>query len=267
VSASQRALGDAANGLRVSGLDAAYARGPQVLFGVDLVAEPGMITALLGPNGSGKSTLLKALVGLVPSTGRIELDGRGFGALDLRERARRLAYVPQRTQLAARLVVRAVVELGRFAHRDPFARRSADDVAAVEEALDEAGVRELADRRFTELSGGEQQRVLLARALATGAETLLLDEPTSSQDVRHVLELHGTLRRLADRGRTVLVVLHDLAEVRRHADRAVLLDAGRVHATGTADEIVRDDRVGAVYGVRLEEGAGLGYRLREEDGR
>ncbi|QDU86544.1 Iron(3+)-hydroxamate import ATP-binding protein FhuC [Planctomycetes bacterium Pla163] len=263
--ADLRASTSGATGLRVRGLDAAYARGPKVLFGVDLVAEPGLVTALLGPNGSGKSTLLKALVGLVPSTGAIELDGERFGALGLRERARRLAYVPQRTQLAARLTVRAVVELGRFAHRDPFARSSAGDDEAVAGALDEAGVAELAERRFTELSGGEQQRVLLARALATGAETLLLDEPTSSQDVRHVLELHGTLRRLADRGRTVLVVLHDLAEVRRHADRAVLLDGGRVHAAGTADEIVRDDRIGAVYGVQLIEGAGLGYRLREQE--
>lgn len=248
-------------GLRVTGLDAAYARGPQVLFGVDLVAEPGRVTALLGPNGSGKSTLLKALVGLVPSTGAIELDGERLGGLDLRDRARRLAYVPQRTQLAARLEVRSVVELGRFAHREVFGRLGDEDAAAVERALDEADVRVLEHRRFNELSGGEQQRVLLARALATGATALLLDEPTSSQDVRHALELHRSLRALAARGCTVLVVLHDLAEVRRHADRAVLLDGGRVRVAGAVGEIVRADHVLATYGVELEEGAGLGYRL------
>lgn len=250
-------------GLRVRGLDAGYARGPKVLFDVDLEARPGAVTALLGPNGSGKSTLLKALVGLVPCTGTIELDGERFDGLDVRERARRLAYVPQRTQLAARLEVRAVVELGRFAHRDVFARRTDTDRDAVDRALDEAGVRDLEHRRFTELSGGEQQRVTLARALATGASTLVLDEPTSSQDVRHVLELHATLRALADRGRTVLVVLHDLGEVRRHADRAVLLERGRVRVAGATGEIVRADHVRATYGVELEEGGGLGYRLPE----
>jgi len=247
------------SGLVVRGLRARYARGPEVLRGLDFEAPRGAVTALLGPNGSGKSTLLKAVLGLLPSEGTLELDGVDPRALSLPERARTLAYVPQRTQLAAQMTVRAVVELGRFGQRGAFASTNAEDARAVEQALHEADAEAFAERPFRELSGGEQQRVLLARALATGARTLLLDEPTSSQDVRHVLEMHAALRALAARGHAIAIVLHDLNEARRHVDRAVLLQAGRVHASGPVRSVVEAGAVRAVYGVELVEGAGLGY--------
>jgi iron complex transport system ATP-binding protein len=156
--------------------------------------------------------------------------------------------------------VRAVVELGRFVHRGLFERPSPRDRAAVDRALAETETVELAARPFLELSGGEQQRVLLARALASGARTLLLDEPTSSQDVRHALDLHAVLRGLASRGRAIVVVLHDLNEARAHANRAVLLRGGTVHSSGPVRAATDRDPVRAVYGIDTVEGGGLGFR-------
>lgn len=247
--------------LVVEGLHAAHRPGRPVLRGVDLQAPAGQTTALLGPNGAGKSTLLKAILGLVPSEGRIRLGQRPITALSATERAKTVAYVPQRSQLTAPLSVERVVELGRFAHRGVLQGATARDRDAVAGALRDAGVEALRDRAFPELSGGEQQRVLLARALATEAPVLLLDEPTSALDVRQRLLMHGVLARLRAEGRTVLVVLHDLDEARAHADRAVLLQAGRVAAEGPVDEVVAAGPVGAVYGVELVEGGGLGWRL------
>ncbi|MEL6345826.1 MAG: ABC transporter ATP-binding protein [Myxococcota bacterium] len=247
-------------GIVVRDLCARHRHGPQVIHQVSFDAPRGEITALLGPNGAGKSTALKAIVGLLPRSGEIRLDGQDLDRLSARERAQRVAYVPQRTQLMARMTVRSVVALGRFAHRGPLARASRKDDAIVEEALRDAGATALADRPFPELSGGEQQRVLLARALATGATALLLDVPTSSLDVRQVLDLHTTLRRLAARGCCIVVVLHDLSEVRQHADRAVLIQQGQVYAAGTTDDIIQTPPVRAVYAVDLIEGGGLGFR-------
>lgn len=251
------------SGLVVQGLRARHRYGPDVVRGVSLGARRGRVTALLGPNGSGKSTLIQAILGLVPCSGSVTLDGAAVHDLTRAERARRLAYVPQRTQLLARLDVESVVTQGRFAHlRGPAGPGAADrDVVAA--AMADAGVTHLARRPFPELSGGEQARVVLARALATGATALLLDEPTASLDVRQVLGLHAVLRRLAERGCCVLIVLHDLGEVRRHADDAVLLTQGRVHAAGSVGEVVAAGPVRDVYGVDLVERASLGWRLPE----
>jgi iron complex transport system ATP-binding protein len=250
-------------GLCIRGLEAGY-RKKRVLMGVNFVAPRGQITALLGPNGSGKSTLLKSVLGLIPSHGDLLLDGLDLRGLSPLERARCIAYVPQRTHLMARLSVSEMVELGRFAHRGPFALRSAQDTEAVEKAMVDAGVADLRDRVFTELSGGERQRVVLARALATGAKTLLLDEPTSALDVRQVLILHKVLRSLVDSGCCVVVVLHGLGEARENADRAVLLSEGSVQQEGTVDEVLQAKAIRDVYGVDLIEGAALGFALPRE---
>jgi len=253
-------------GLQVRDLRVGYDRGPEVVRGIDLLAPRGSVTALIGPNGAGKSTLLKAIVGLLPHGGQAILDGDDLARLPARERARRLAYVPQRTLLMARLSVREVVALGRFAHRASawtFGHGKADRVA-IEAALEETDTRAFAERPFPELSGGEQQRVLLARALATGATTLLLDEPTSALDVHHVLVLHGILRRLSERGHCVVAVLHHLSEVRRHAHRVVLLNGGQVHMEGPAAEVVAPGPIRAVYGVVARESTGLSFELPSE---
>jgi len=251
-------------GLTVRGLVAGYRHGPDVVHGVDLTAPRGAITALMGPNGAGKSTALKAMVGLVPrARGSMQLDGADLAALGGPERARRVAYVPQRTLLTAPMRVRDVVAMGRFVHRGPWGRPGRADRAAIDAAMASAEIEPLADRTFPTLSGGEQQRVLLARALASGATALLLDEPTSALDVRHALLLHRALRALADDGAVIVVVLHDLSEARARVDQVVLLDAGRVAAAGEAAEVIAPAPVRAVYGVELIEGGGLGWRLPE----
>lgn len=252
------------DGLSLRDVSVAHPGGPKVVNAVSVDCPRGQVTALLGPNGAGKSSLLKAIIGLLPSQGEIRIDDRRLSDLDAKERARTVAYVPQRTRLDALLFARDVVDQGRFAHRGPFAGPSSADRAAAQEALREVNALHLADRPFTELSSGEQQKVLIARALATGAETLLLDEPTAALDARHVLVLHQVLRRLAARGFCVVVVLHGLDEVHRHADRAILLDRGRVHRAGAADEIVAAGPVREVYDVELRANAGLGLFLPGE---
>jgi iron complex transport system ATP-binding protein len=234
-----------------------------VLHGVSLHAEAGEVLAVLGPNGAGKSTLLRAVAGLLPAEGRVRLQGRDVGALPARERARLTALVPQRSQLGARMTVRKVVDQGRYAHRGGLAGPSKGDARAVTEAMARVGVTPLADRFFTELSYGEQRRVLLARALATGAPLLLLDEPTASLDIAHALTLHRTLRGLAAEGRAVVIVLHDLNEARLVSDRALLLADGATVVQGPTPEVITAEHVAQVYGVELLEDGALGYRLPE----
>ncbi|MDD9934975.1 MAG: ABC transporter ATP-binding protein [Myxococcales bacterium] len=239
--------------------------GRTVLTRVSLEVAAGSITAILGPNGAGKSTLLRAAAGLLPYSGRVELLGHDSETLEARERARQLAFVPQRSQLSARMTSAAVVAQGRYPHRGGLGRLTASDHAAVERAMERVQVQELAERLFPELSYGEQRRVLLARALATEARVLLLDEPTASLDIPHVLSLRGTLRSLADDGHAIAVVLHDLEDARRCTDHALLLDRGEAIANGTTDEVITAEHVARVYGVTLIENDALGFRL--EDGR
>jgi iron complex transport system ATP-binding protein len=235
----------------------------RVLRGVEAEVPPGAITGVLGPNGAGKSTLLMAVAGLLPFEGAIELDGRDLRGFKAFDRARRLAYVPQRSGLSAPFPVASVVGQGRFPHHGPLASPRRIDREAVERAMARADVTAIADRPFDALSGGEQRRVLIARALATEARTIVLDEPTASLDVGHALALHALLRELADEGYAIAVVLHHLDDARERTDRAVLLDAGRVAAAGPSREVVAAERVRAVYGVELVEGGGLGFRLPE----
>jgi len=234
-----------------------------VLSDVSLSARAGEVLAILGPNGAGKSTLLRALVGLVPHEGVVQLDGIARATLSFEERARRLSYVPQQSQLRAPLTVREVVALGRSAHRPALARARIDDVRAIDAALADADVAVLAARSYSQLSTGEQKRVLLARALATGAGTLLLDEPTASLDIEHALRLFHTLRRLATEGRAVVLVLHQIEHALAFADRALLLAAGRLRASGLVAEVVTPANVRALYGVELVPHGSHGFRLPE----
>lgn len=173
----------------------------------------------------------------------------------------RIAYVPQRTQLEAPLPVEVVVGHGRFAKGKGPMGREPGAAEAVSAALAATGTELLRKRPFTSLSGGERQRVLLARALATGAQTLLLDEPTSAQDVAQGLVMGQTLRELAEKGSTILIVLHDLRQVRELADYAVLLREGRIAGSGSSLEVTGDEPIRDVFGVRVIEGAGLGLSL------
>jgi iron complex transport system ATP-binding protein len=235
--------------------------GRRVLDEIRFSAPGGQILAVLGPNGAGKSTLLRAVIGLQPFTGVVRVGGEDLAALPPRERAKRVAFVPQQSALRSALPVHEVVLQGRYAHRSSALGIGAADRAAATAALDMVDGRQLASRPFTQLSLGEQRRVLIARALCTGARLLCLDEPTSALDVRHGLELHRLLRELSDRGHAVLVVLHQLEEALRHADRALLLQAGSVVRSGAVSEVIASESVRAVYGVDMLPAAGLEFHL------
>jgi iron complex transport system ATP-binding protein len=251
----------------VSGLTVALG-GRRVVDAVSFTAPPAAVTVLLGPNGAGKSTIVRAAAGLVPHTGQIHLGGtRGDGtALEGKARARRIAYVPQVSALQAAMPVREVVAQGRFPHRAGglHHRLRPADQAAIDAAMDRTETVPLRDRPFNQLSHGERRRVLVARALATGAGILLLDEPTAALDVGHALGLLAVLRDVADQGATVVMVLHQLQEAAAVADHAVLLNQGRIVHQGTVQEVIAPGPVRAVYGVDMVPLAQFACRLPGE---
>lgn len=227
------------------------AAGKDLLQNVAVTAPAGSVTALIGPNGSGKTTLLRALLGLVPCRGTVQLAGHDVARLSAPERARLAAYVPQQSQLDAAFTVQEVVALGGFA-------RGGVDIAGVARALEQCGVLELAHRSFHTLSGGERARALLARALVSQAPVLLADEPGAHLDLRHRLELGRLLRGLAAAGRTVLLVQHELERLSEQVDRVILLDRGRVLAQGPTDQVLASPELQLAYRVRLVPRGGWG---------
>jgi iron complex transport system ATP-binding protein len=220
----------------------------QVLHDISFSMDKGEILAIVGPNGSGKSTLAKCIAGILSPDGAVYLGDRDAAALRQRERARRIGYLPQSTASHFPVSVFDAVLMGRRPHASW--RSGAGDHATVWRALDLLGLRPHAQRDFHCLSGGEQQRVLLARAIAQEAELLILDEPTSSLDIRHQLGVMDAVRRLADRQRlSVLMVVHDLNLAARYADRIALMGPGRLQAIGKPEEVLTAENIAGVYGV------------------
>ncbi|MCQ8897916.1 MAG: ABC transporter ATP-binding protein [Hadesarchaea archaeon] len=228
------------------------------LRGVTLGAEEGEVVSLVGPNGSGKTTLLRCLDGILrPQRGSILLDGRELARIDPRELSRRVGYLPQGSPSSFPLTVFDTVLLGRRPHLGW--RVGERDLRVVSGLLEEMGMEGLALRYFGELSGGERQKVLLARLLAQEPEVLLLDEPTAHLDLRHQLEILGLLRRKAgERGITVVMALHDLNLASGFSDRVVLLHRGRVLASGRPGSVLTPSRLERVYGVRVRRMGGKG---------
>lgn len=218
--------------------------GGRTLFACDRVTFGPGLTAIVGPNGAGKTTLIRAAAGLA-GTGRVRLGGEWLDALALRERARRLAYLPQQPVFHWPLAVRAIVGLGRFAHGD-----GAEDLDAIERAMEAAGIAAFADRPISTLSGGERARAALARALAGETPVLLADEPAAALDPRYQLAVLGLLRQRAEQGAAVLLVTHDLNAALRHAGRCLVVDGGRIVADGAPDDVLSEAMVDRVFGVR-----------------
>src|ERR1700681_3264438 len=207
--------------------------GRAVLNDISLALSAGHLVALVGPNGAGKTTLLRALAGLIPSDGDIQIGGDMLSALPLRERAKRFAYLPQGHIVHWPLPARDIVALGRYPHgaTDP-ARLTPGDTEAVLRAMQATDVVEFSERSVTELSGGERSRVALARVLAVEAPVILADEPTNSLDPRHQIDVMKGLRTSADTGVLVIVVTHDLGLAARFADQVLVLSGGRLASQG-----------------------------------
>ncbi|MFC9971129.1 ABC transporter ATP-binding protein [Spirillospora sp. NPDC127200] len=199
----------------------------------------GAFTAIVGPNACGKSTLLSAFVRLMrPAEGGVRFDDREVGSYPAKELARSLGFLPQDPLAPDDIRVRQLVARGRFPHQRPLSLWSAEDQSAVAEAMETAGVADLADRFVHQLSGGQRQRVWIAMVLAQRTPYLLLDEPTSFLDITHQYRLLALLERLREQGRTVIAVLHDINQACRFADHLVAMRDGRIVAEGAAADIV-----------------------------
>ena len=225
-----------------------YGRARPALDHVSCAARGGELLAVVGPNGSGKTTLVRVLSGLLHAeSGEVSVDGRPLARWKRAELAGVLAVVPQGEAVTFPLRVDETVMLGRYARLGPLAAPGAGDRAAVADALARCDVAELADRTVDTLSGGEWQRVRLARALAQQPQVLVLDEPTTSLDVRHEMELFELVRRLVDGGLAGLVITHHINLAARYADRILLLSDGRVAGEGRPADVLREDTLRAVF--------------------
>jgi iron complex transport system ATP-binding protein len=231
-----------------NGLHYAYGDGPEAVRGVSLAAEQGSMTAVIGANGSGKSTLIRMLAGLLePRSGVVALEGTPLKQWEPRLRARQMAYVPQSTSAAFPFRVVDIVLSGRTPHAPGFFESPHDSAKAIE-ALESTGAAHLAERPFTSLSGGERQMVILARALAQEPRLLLLDEPSSSLDLKHRADLIRTLVRLRDATRlTVIMITHDL-HLSGSFDQVFALRSGELAAAGKPEEVLRDNLLRTIYG-------------------
>ena len=218
------------------------------LDGVSMEAPDGCLYAVLGPNGSGKSTLMRALLGVEKvDAGKTFLDGRETHEWGRKDLARAVGVVSQAETISFPLTVREMVSMGRYPHLGPLESERDSDRTAVNSALAACDVSALADRDVMTLSGGELQRVRIARALAQEPRALVLDEPTNSLDIRHEMGILELLREAADSGLTVVVVTHGLDLAARFADRMLLLEDGKVAAEGTPAEVMTEETIAEVY--------------------
>jgi len=225
--------------------------GREVLHGVSLTFFPGRISVLLGPNGCGKSTLLRTILNLQPTTGgKVLIDGDPVGALSPGELARRAAYLPQ-SRSVPNITARRMVLHGRFPYLSWPRKYRQEDYAAADRALQWAGAADLADRPVPSLSGGQRQKVYFAMALAQDTPAILMDEPTAYLDIRCQLEVMTTARRLAEEGKAVVLVLHDLSLALRTADWAAVLLDGSLLQAGTPEEVYADRALDAAFGVKV----------------
>lgn len=239
--------------LQIDSLTVAYGD-KTVLRDISFQVRSGEILALIGPNGAGKSTLIRAATGVVPvKSGRVSVDGQNLAGLPPAQRARILAVVPQARQLGGAFSVEQAVMMGRTPYLNWLGQESEADKAAVRLALQQTCLDVFADRQIANLSGGEQQRVLLARALAQSTPVLLLDEPTNHLDLQHQTNLLSLVKELAkEKQLAVLMALHDLNLVSFFADKVALLVNGELRSLGTPKEVIRAEQISAAYHTPVE---------------
>lgn len=242
--------------IAAEGVSHAYS-GAQVLVDASLAAPSGKTVGLIGPNGSGKTTLLRTLYrALTPDEGSILVDGESITGMRPRDLARAIAVVVQESAGELPLSVADTVMLGRSPHLSTWQRQSERDVDIAAAALSQVGAEHLVDRDFGDLSGGEKQRVLIARALAQQSTHLLMDEPTNHLDIHFQHEILGLVRAI---GVTTVIVLHDLNLAARYCDSLVLLDRGAVVVSGSIDDVLQPEILEPIYGIQMQ-------RLSAEDG-
>jgi iron complex transport system ATP-binding protein len=230
-----------------------YARSEQILRGVNLRASAGKLLCVLGPNGSGKTTLLRCLLGQLRSQGKIELDGKEISRYSQADLARLLAYVPQIPEIAFAFTAYDIVMMGRYAYAGRLGLVGQKDHEVVEAAMNMTRTRSFADRSLSELSGGEAQRVMIARALAQQPSVCLLDEPTSHLDVKSQLAIYRLMQRLAhDWKMAVICVSHDLNMASRFADEVLLMRCGEVLCSGAPENLLIGDVLKQAYDVDVE---------------
>jgi iron complex transport system ATP-binding protein len=238
--------------MHVENLTLAYGGDKPVVSGLTLDIPAGQLTAIVGPNGSGKSTLLRGMSRLMPpQTGRVLLDGKDIHQLPARELARQLGILPQGPVTPEGITAKELVSRGRHPYRGLFARLTAEDQTAIDEALAAVELQELKDRPVDQLSGGQKQRVWIAMVLAQGTQHLLLDEPTTYLDLAHAVDVMNVVHAAAHTtGRTVVVVLHDLTLAAQYADHLVVMGNGEIAAQGRPADILSAELLHEVFGLR-----------------
>jgi len=228
-------------------------RGREILRDLSLVAQPGEFLAIVGPNGCGKSTTLRLMAGLARADkGRILAGDTDLAKLSRKEISRRIALLTQAGQVPPNLSVYDLVSMGRFAHQTLLSRQSREDEALIADAMLAMHVQSLQARRVGELSGGQLQRARMAMTLAQDGGILLLDEPTTYLDLRFQFGILEKARELAHAGRTVIAVLHDFTQASLFADKVAVMNEGRLVALGRPNEVLTEDIVAEVFGVRTK---------------
>lgn len=225
--------------------------GDRILDDVSVAVDGGEVLGIIGPNGAGKTTLLRAIDGIVnPCDGSIRVCDDPISSLTARETARRIAVLPQSTDVPFDFSVRDIVAMGRTPYGGRFGRQHEHTTNQIDRALERTETTSIANRPITEISGGERQRVLIARAIAQDTPVLLLDEPTANLDINHQIATFELVRSLAADGKAVLTAIHDLNLAARFCDRLLLLADGKPIATGTPEEVLAAERIESTYGVR-----------------
>ena len=238
--------------LEVQNISASTKAGKKLISDAGFTLEPGEIVGLIGPNGAGKTSLMRTVCGLLEAdSGTVTIDGEDLADIEMQERAKKIAYLPQGNQIHWPMQVQKLISLGRIPHLSSLRHLKDTDEAIIESAMELTQTRHLAERTATSLSGGERALTLLARAVVVGATYLFADEPTASLDPYHQLHVMELLKSLSQTGQGVLVTLHDLHLAMSFCDRLLLVNNGQLVADGTPEEVLSDKRLREVFGIKV----------------